>query len=130
MTDKNKKIRRGDIYYADFGNSGDSAQNGVRPALVISNNLGNEYGPTVIVVAVTSKKKKLNMPTHLILECGTGLNRPGIVMAEQVKTMDKSSLQEKVGKVSNEFLEKVDRAISISVGLIPKYNEEPTRRNN
>lgn len=117
-----KTYRRGEIYYADFGDSLDSTINKVRPALIISNNKGNTHSPTVIVVALSSKYKKLSLPTHIVLEDNTGLRRRGIVMTEQVKTLDKSSLLKKCGQVSEAFLERVNRAVAISMGLDQKYN--------
>lgn len=118
-----KTYRRGEIYFADFGDTPGASINKIRPALIISNNRGNAHSPTVIVVALSSKYKKMNLPTHILMESNTGLKRRGIVMTEQVKTLDKTSLLEKCGQVSEAFLERVNRAVAISMGLDQKYNE-------
>lgn len=119
--DTDKTIRRGEIYYADFGNSPGAAITGMHPALIISNNLGNEHGPTVIVAAITSKIKKTGMPTHIPLDNEEACCH-GMVMAEQVKTVDKADIFAKCGQVSDAFIQKVDRAVAISMGLVQKYN--------
>ena len=119
---ENIPIRRGDIYYADFGEAEGSAMQGRRPALIISNNKGNENSPVVIVAAITSSPKAKHLPTHLIMERRAGLWRKSMLLLEQICTMDKSLLGEKLGQVSEDFLKKVDRALGISVGLDSQYN--------
>lgn len=118
-----KIIRRGDIYFADFGDNPGSAMRGRRPALVISNDAGNTHSPTVIVVAITSKTKAMHLPTHLKMEWTPGLRTRGTVLLEQITTMDKDRLDNKIGQVSTEFLDRVDRALEISIGLNSKYNK-------
>ena len=121
MTHKDN-VYRGEIYYVDFEQNAGSSMNGLRPALVISNDVGNQHGPTVIVAAISSSIKAMWLPTHLIVEYNKGLKTKSMVMLEQIKTVDKACLQEKVGSVSADFLEKVDRALTVSVGLDEKFN--------
>lgn len=115
-------VRRGDIFYADFGDAEGSSMRGVRPALIVSNNVGNKAAPVVIVVAITAKIKATYLPTHLIVEKDTGLPRKSMLLFEQMRTMDKTCLREKVGQVSQEFMQKVDKALEASVGLDDRYN--------
>lgn len=117
-----KTIRRGDIFYADFGEAEGSSMRGIRPALIISNNLGNENGPTVIVVAITSHIKAMHLPTHLVVESGIGLNKKSMLVFEQLKTIDKACLKDKIGQVSQSFLKRVDQALEASIGLNRRYN--------
>ena len=122
MTDVEKTVCRGDVYFADFGSRPGSAERGKRPVLVISNDRGNAHSPTVIVVAITSKAKAMHLPTHLKMEWNPDLKIRGTIMLEQISTLDKENLSDKVGQVSPGFLNRVDRALKISIGLEPKYN--------
>lgn len=115
-------VYRGEIYYVDFEKNTGSSVNGLRPALVISNNVGNKHGPTVIVAAISSSIKAMWLPTHLIVEYNKGLKTKSMVMLEQIKTVDKACLHEKIGSVSPDFLEKVDKALTVSVGLNSNFN--------
>lgn len=115
-------VRRGDIFYTDFGDAEGSSMRGVRPALVVSNNVGNKTAPIVIVVAITTQIKAAYMPTHLIVEKDAGLPRKSMLLFEQMRTMDKSFLREKVGHVSREFMQRVDKALEASIGLDDRYN--------
>ncbi len=111
-------IRRGDIYYADLSPVVGSEQGGVRPVLIVQNDVGNKYSPTVIAAAITSQKTKTNLPTHIELHSeSTGLQKDSIVLLEQVRTIDKHRLKEKMGTLDNSSMGKVDEAISISFGL-------------
>lgn len=116
------RIRRGDIFYADLSPVIGSEQDGIRPIVVIQNDVGNRYSPTIIGIAITSKEK-LKMPTHLEID-GTkyGLEKDSVILAEQIRTLDKSRLKEKVGKLDKETLDKLKKAIEISFGLRGKVN--------
>lgn len=116
------RIRRGDIFYADLSPVVGSEQDGIRPIVIIQNDVGNRFSPTIIGIAITSKEK-VKMPTHLEID-GTkyGLEKDSVILAEQIRTLDKSRLKEKVGKLDKETLEKLKKAIEISFGLRGKVN--------
>lgn len=111
------KVKRGDIFYADLSPVVGSEQAGVRPIVVIQNDVGNRYSPTIIGIAITSKEK-IKMPTHLEID-GTkyGLEKDSVILAEQIRTLDKSRLKEKVGRLDKETLEKLKKVVEISFGL-------------
>jgi mRNA interferase MazF len=109
-------IKRGDIFYADLNPVVGSEQGGVRPVLVVQNDVGNRYSPTFVVVPLSSAKKQL-LPTHIHI-CGTKtLPRDSIVLAEQIRTIDKIRLREYVGTVDSELMKKIDTALKISIGV-------------
>ena len=111
-------IRRGDIYYADLSPVVGSEQGGIRPVLIVQNNVGNRFSPTVIAAAITSRRSKANLPTHIPINSGTsGLARDSVVLLEQVRTIDKRRLKEKMGAIDQIAMNAVDNAISISFGL-------------
>lgn len=113
-----KHIQRGDIYYAALTPVIGSEQNGVRPVLVIQNDIGNRYSPTVIVAAITGRSRKKHLPTHVRLDgAACGLFRNSIVLLEQIRTLDKSRLREYMGNVGADKLEQIDRALRISIGV-------------
>ena len=112
------QIRRGDIYYADLSPVVGSEQGGVRPVLIIQNNVGNRYSPTVIAAAITSRGTKSNLPTHIKLYAdNSGLSKDSVVLLEQIRTIDKKRLKEKMGTLGAYDMDKVDEALSISFGL-------------
>lgn len=112
------QIRKGDIYFADLSPVVGSEQGGVRPVLVIQNNVGNRFSPTVIVAAVTSRTGKTKLPTHVPIEAqGSGLNRNSVVLLEQLRTIDKKRLREHIGNVGTNVISVVDEALSISLGI-------------
>ena len=112
-------IKRGEIYYADLSPVEGSEQGGIRPVLIVQNDIGNQYSPTTIILAITSQINKAKLPTHVELpKEKTGLERDSVILAEQVRTIDKSRLQHKVTVLSNEIMEKVNRAVEISLGLV------------
>lgn len=112
-------IRRGDIFYADLSPVVGSEQGGTRPVLIIQNDIGNQYSPTTIVAAITSQVSKAKLPTHVELECETcGLDKDSVVLTEQVRTIDKRRLKEKVSTLGEDIMEKVNRALEISLGLV------------
>ena len=109
-------IKRGDVFYADLDPIIGSEQGGIRPVLVVHNNVGNKYSPTVVVLPISSAKKN-NMPTHIHI-CGSKmLPKDSIVLAEQIRTIDRNRLLRYVGSVSLEIMGKVDRAVKISIGV-------------
>lgn len=111
------KVKRGEIYYADLSPVIGSEQAGIRPILVVQNDVGNKFSPTIIGIAITSRQK-IKLPTHIEIE-GTkyGLDKDSVILAEQIRTLDKKRLREKVGMLDNETMEKVKRAIEISFGI-------------
>jgi len=111
-------VKRGDIYYADLSPVVGSEQGGIRPVLVIQNDMGNKYSPTVIIAAITSQINKAKLPTHVEISSEEyGLNKDSVILLEQVRTIDKRRLKDKIGHISTSLMESVDNAISISVGL-------------
>ena len=112
-------VKRGEIYYADLSPVVGSEQGGVRPVLIILNDTGNRYSPTVIAAAITSQTGKARLPTHIELpvqqECG--LTKDSVVLLEQVRTLDKRRLRERMGRVDDLVMEKIDTAIAVSFGL-------------
>ncbi len=111
-------VKRGEIYYADLSPVVGSEQGGVRPVLIIQNDVGNKYSPTVIAAAITSQQDKTQLPTHISVEAeGSGLQKNSIVLLEQVRTIDKRRLKEKMGNLDVSMMDKVDKALSVSFGL-------------
>lgn len=113
------KVHRGDIYYVDFGNQPGSAVHGMRPAMIVQNDVGNRHAPTIIVAAITTEIKKTRQPTHVLLGTQFGLSQESMLMLEQLATIDKSMLQNYVGTADPDFIRKVDRALSVSIGVQP-----------
>ncbi|MBQ8588805.1 MAG: type II toxin-antitoxin system PemK/MazF family toxin [Clostridia bacterium] len=111
-------VKRGDIFYADLSPVVGSEQGGIRPVLIVQNDVGNRYSPTVIVAAITSKINKAKMPTHIELE-GTrhGLTKDSVILAEQVRTIDKRRLKEKIGHIDDKLMHSIDCALKISFGI-------------
>lgn len=113
-------IKRGDIYYADLSPVVGSEQGGLRPVLIVQNDVGNRYSPTVIAAAITSKMGKAKLPTHIdIFASDVGLTRDSVILLEQIRTLDKRRLREKMGHLPDALMERVDNAISVSFGLTP-----------
>lgn len=111
-------VTRGDIYYADLSPVVGSEQGGIRPVLIVQNNVGNKYSPTVIAAAITSQRDKTKLPTHIQINANnTGLAKDSIVLLEQVRTLDKRRLKERMGKLDESSMEQVNAALSISFGL-------------
>ena len=118
--------RRGDIYLANLNPFKGSEQGGTRPVLVLQNNDGNYYCPTLIVAPITTKLKKLNMPTHCCFEKVRGLDEPSMVSLEQIKTIDKCRVEKYLGKMTRKQMAKVEDAIRESLGMeIPECVEAP-----
>jgi mRNA interferase MazF len=111
-------VKRGELYYADLSPVVGSEQGGVRPVLVIQNDVGNKFSPTVIVAAITSQMNKTKLPTHLELNANDyGLSKNSVVLLEQLRTIDKKRLKERVGCLDNSFMGRIDRALQVSLGL-------------
>lgn len=111
-------VKRGDIYYADLSPVVGSEQGGMRPVLIVQNDTGNKHSPTVIAAAITSQVGKARLPTHIELAAqGYGLSRDSVILLEQIRTIDKSRLRERMGKLDDATMNKVDSAIAVSFGL-------------
>ena len=110
-------VKRGDIYYADLSPVVGSEQGGVRPVLVIQNDVGNKYSPTLIITPLTSKAKKLAQPTHVIIGKSFGLTEYSYALLEQIRTIDRTRLLEYVGHVDESVMVKVDDALRVSLNL-------------
>ncbi len=111
-------VRRGEIYYADLSPVIGSEQGGMRPVLIVQNDVGNKYSPTVIAAAITSQKYKTQLPTHISVNADNcGLQKDSIVLLEQVRTLDKKRLKERMGNLPDSEMNKINRALSVSFGL-------------
>jgi len=111
-------ILRGEIYSANLDPVVGSEQGGLRPVLIIQNNTGNRYSPTVIVLALTSQLQKARLPTHVVIPCtGHGLEKDSVALAEQIRTIDKRRLKEKIGFLRPEYMNQISMALMISLGL-------------
>ena len=111
-------VKRGDIYFADLSPVVGSEQGGMRPVLIVQNDTGNRHSPTVIAAAITSQMGKARLPTHIELTGPScGLSRDSVILLEQIRTIDKSRLRERMGKLDHATMTKVDNAISVSFGL-------------
>ena len=114
-------VKRGDIYYADLSPVVGSEQGGIRPVLIIQNDIGNKFSPTVIAAAITSKTDKSKLPTHIDVYAEKyGLARDSVILLEQIRTIDKKRLKEKMGHLDDDLMNRVNNAITVSFGL-----EEP-----
>lgn len=113
-----RKIKRGDIYYANLNPVIGSEQGGTRPVLIISNDVGNKYSPTVIVAPITSRiHTKAKLPAHTLINDFEGLDKNSIILLEQVRTIDKQRLKQYLGMIPDNIVERVDKALAISVAL-------------
>lgn len=123
--EKDMNIKRGDIYYADLSPVVGSEQGGLRPVLIVQNDVGNRYSPTVIAAAITSKMSKARLPTHIdIYAKEVGLAKDSVILLEQVRTLDKRRLREKMGHLEEGTMMRVNEAISVSFGLIKDEERE------
>lgn len=122
---ENNEIKRGDIYYADLSPVVGSEQGGIRPVLIVQNNIGNRYSPTVIAAAITSRTDKAKLPTHIEVNdmssdgnlTSCGLQKNSVILLEQVRTLDKKRLRERMGRLDDDTMTRVNNAIQISFGL-------------
>lgn len=111
-------IRRGEIYYADLSPVVGSEQGGIRPVLIVQNDVGNKYSPTVIAAAITSQREKTKLPTHIELPAqNCGLQKNSVVLLEQIRTIDKKRLKEKMGMLDDASMNQINAALGISFGL-------------
>ena len=111
-------VKRGDIYYADLSPVVGSEQGGLRPVLIVQNDTGNKHSPTVIAAAITSQINKARLPTHIELEARSyGLSKDSVVLLEQIRTIDKRRLKERMGSLDERLMNHVDNAIAVSFGL-------------
>ena len=112
-------VKRGDMFYEDLSPVVGSEQGGIRPVLIVQNDMGNKYSPTVIAAAITSQTSKNKLPTHIEIDSKLcGLKSDSVVLAEQIRTIDKSRLKEKIGRIYDEkTLDKINNAIGVSFGL-------------
>ena len=111
-------VKRGEIYYADLSPVVGSEQGGIRPVLIVQNDVGNRHSPTVIAAAITSRLDKAKLPTHISLEAAScGLTKDSIVLLEQIRTIDKRRLKDRMGAIDKASMQRVDNALSISFGL-------------
>lgn len=111
-------VKRGEIYYADLSPVVGSEQGGMRPVLIVQNDVGNKFSPTVIAAAITSQRDKAQLPTHIQLSSQScGLSKDSVVLLEQVRTIDKKRLKEKMGRIEDAAMGEIDRALTISFGL-------------
>jgi len=116
---RKREIKRGDVYYADLSPVVGSEQGGVRPVLIIHNDLGNRYSPTVIVAAISASIQKAKFPTHVEISAKKyGLERDSVILLEQIRTIDKQRLTDKITHLDRVMMEKVNEALQISLGLI------------
>ena len=116
-------VRRGDIFYADLSPVVGSEQGGTRPVLIVQNDTGNKHSPTVIAAAITSQTGKARLPTHINIAGGSvGLSKDSVILLEQIRTIDKRRLKEKMGALDMPSMSMVDRALSVSFGLNSEIN--------
>ena len=112
-------VKRGDVFYADLSPVVGSEQGGVRPVLVIQNDIGNRFSPTVIIAAITAQIQKAKLPTHVEIDAKThGMEKDSVILLEQIRTIDKQRLTDKITHLDEETMRKVDEALQISLGLI------------
>ena len=112
-------VKRGDVYFADLSPVVGSEQGGVRPVLVIQNDIGNRFSPTVIIAAITAQIQKAKLPTHVEIDAQRyGFERDSVILLEQIRTIDKQRLTDKITHLDEEMMDKVDEALQISLGLI------------
>jgi mRNA interferase MazF len=112
-----RKIRRGDMFFADLTQGVGSEQGGNRPVLIIQNDTGNKHSKTIIAAIITSRTEKASLPTHCIIKAQQGLGRDSLVILEQIQTIDKARLKEYIGTLDSDNMSRVDKALAISVGL-------------
>lgn len=111
-------VKRGEIYYADLSPVVGSEQGGIRPVLIVQNDVGNKHSPTVIAAAITSKQEKSRLPTHISVEASScGLAKDSVVLLEQVRTLDKRRLKERMGELDSGSMQQVNDALQVSLGL-------------
>lgn len=112
-------IKRGEIYYADLSPAVGSEQGGIRPVLIVQNDIGNRYSPTVIIAAITTQINKAKLPTHIEVQSPDyGLMKDSVILLEQIRTLDKKRLQQRLGQIDDDKMDQINQALLISLGLI------------
>lgn len=112
-------VKRGDVFFADLSPVVGSEQGGTRPVLILQNDIGNRFSPTVIIAAITAQIQKAKLPTHVEINAKKyGFERNSVILLEQLRTIDKSRLTDRITQLDNELMEKVDEALEISLGLV------------
>ncbi len=112
-------VKRGEIYYADLSPAVGSEQGGIRPVLIVQNDIGNKYSPTVIIAAITTQINKAKLPTHIEVQAPDyGLIKDSVILLEQIRTLDKKRLQQRLGQIDDQKMEQINQALLISLGLI------------
>lgn len=111
-------VKRGDLYYADLSPVIGSEQGGVRPILIVQNDIGNKHSPTIIAAAITSQINKAKLPTHIEIDTTCGLLKDSVVLAEQIRTLDKQRLMDKIGTLEESIMQRVNSALLISLGFL------------
>lgn len=113
------QVRRGDVFFADLSPVVGSEQGGIRPVLILQNDIGNQYSPTTIIAAITSQIAKAKLPTHVEIQAkASGLEKDSVILLEQLRTIDKSRLFEKVSSLNEDLMTRVNQAVEISLGLV------------
>lgn len=110
-------VKRGDLYYADLSPVIGSEQGGIRPVLIVQNDIGNKHSPTIIAAAITSQINKAKLPTHIELDTTCGLPKDSVVLTEQIRTLDKRRLMDKIGSLDETIMQRVNSALLISLGF-------------
>ena len=122
------EVHRGEVFYADLSPVVGSEQGGVRPVLIVQNEIGNRHSPTVIAAAITSRLDKARLPTHInIRAADTGLAKDSVVLLEQIRTLDKHRLRERAGQITPADQKRVDQALDVSLGLTSYLLKRPCR---
>lgn len=115
---EHREVKRGEVFYADLSPVVGSEQGGVRPVLIVQNDIGNRFSPTVIAAAITSRQDKNDLPTHIGIKASQcGLSKDSVVLLEQIRTLDKRRLKERTGRISQKDQERIDHALNVSFGL-------------
>ncbi|WP_217587379.1 type II toxin-antitoxin system PemK/MazF family toxin [Lentibacillus saliphilus] len=118
-------VQRGEVYFADLSPVVGSEQGGIRPVLILQNNIGNRFSPTVIVAAITAQIQKAKLPTHVEIDAKRyGFDRNSVILLEQIRTLDKQRLTDKITKLDKEMMTKIDQALEISLGLKDMYHNK------
>lgn len=116
-------VKRGELYYADLSPVVGSEQGGIRPVLVVQNDVGNKHSPTIIAAAVTSQINKAKLPTHIEISADEfGLSKDSVVLLEQIRTIDKKRLKDKIGELDDDLMSKVNKALLVSLGFVSSSN--------
>lgn len=125
------EIKRGDIFYADLSPVIGSEQGGMRPVVIIQNDIGNHYSPTVIVAAITARIQKPKMPTHVPINSEyVGIEKDSVILLEQVRTIDKQRLRDRVTHLEDSTMKRVDHALQVSIGLLSQTTKTPTHASS